>query len=364
MERKVIQLLNLLDRNAFEAHLLGLEGFYGNPGDYLEADVKTHSLRKKEGVHPGLVFTLAGILRRERVDIVHSHNWPTFFHTVLAAKLARVPVIVHGEHGRESQEVDRKWKSRLARKFLYARTDQVVTVAQDLKDIVVREFGVPPGKVKVIPNGVDLDKFENLPEAAALREKFGLPKEGPLIGTIAHLRPVKDMPTLFRAFAAVFRKRRDACLVVAGTAEAPDDPVHREVERLIREGGLEGNVRFLGQTAEAPALLSILSVYVNSSLTEGMSNTILEAMAAGVPVVATSVGGNPELVRDGENGYLFPARDDGTCALKILQLLENPGLGRDMGRRSRARVLEKHSFARMIRENEDMYRTLASGRIR
>ncbi len=360
MERKVIQLLNHLDRNRFELHLMSLEGFYGNPLDYLNADIKLHSLQKRAGVHPVLALQMAKIFRRERIDIVHSHNWPTLFHSVVAAELARVPSKVHGEHGQESKEVHHTLKALWARKILYGRVGQVVAVAKDLKALLTREFGVSPEKIKVIENGVDIGKFANLPSVEEIRKNFNLPSDGPLIGSIAHLRPVKDVPTLIRAFVRVLKKHPNASLVVAGAPEEPGDPVHAQVERLIQEADAGSRIFFIGQTENVPALLSALSIYVNSSLTEGMSNTILEAMAAGLPVIASDVGGNPELVVPDQTGYLFPAQNDQTLAARILELLENPEQGHTMGKKGRARVEERHGFKRMLTENAAMYAELAS----
>ncbi len=354
-ERKVIQLLNKIDRNRFIPSMVSMTDFWEKRSDYLSQDIICFALNKKEGIHFTLVFKLAKIFRKNNISIVHSHNWPTLFHTVLAAKMARVPVIIHGEHGRDTKELDRSWKRTLIKKKLFQLVNKMVVVAEDLKQILKNEYGVNESKIEFIPNGVDIDRFEVSRFPDNVQEKYNIRPSTKVIATIAKLRPVKDIPTLIKAFRIIYNKVNDSKLIIAGSTDGGHEKWLQEVKNLIRSYNLEHTVLFPGNIANIPEFLSVVDVYVNSSVSEGMSNTILEAMTARVPVVASRVGGNVELVRNGETGYLFKVEDEHDCADKVLKILQDPFLRKKMGENARRIIEEQYDIKSMVKHNEDIY---------
>lgn len=354
-EKKVIQLLHHLDRSQFVTYLLSLTDFWEDPRDYLDADISTFYLNKQPGIQWRLVFTLATVLRGNQIDIIHSHNWTTLFHSVLAARLARTPVIIHGEHGRDTKELDQSWKRTVLKKKLFQLTDKMVVVAGELKDILINEYGVEESKIEFIPNGVEIERFNSVGYHNGLREKFNIKPSTKVLATVAKLRPVKDIPTLIKMFKIIHDQIDDSRLIIAGSTDGAHDSWLREVNNLVSSMQLQNDIIFSGNVDNIPEFLSIVDLYVNTSVSEGMSNTILEAMTAKRPVVASRVGGNMELVRDGITGYLFEAENEKDCAEKALKILTDPKLGFKMGEAARRIVEEQHDMETMIKRNENLY---------
>ncbi|HKZ05053.1 MAG TPA: glycosyltransferase [Methylomirabilota bacterium] len=359
MEHGVIKQVNRLDPARFAPSVCCLAFQREETRGVLDPRVRVHELRKATGRDLGLVPRLAACLRRERVGVVHSHNWQTFFYTVAAAALAGVPARVHGLHGREAEAPPPR-QVRLSR-WLARRVSRLIAVSSDLGRELVKEWGVPAERVTVIPNGVDLDGFAHPGPVEPIREELRLAPEHRVIMTVGGLRPVKDYPTLIRAFARVHAVRREARLVIVGGERGGGR--QDELEALAASLGVGPMVLFLGVRLDINRLLALSDVYVNSSVFEGMSNTVLEAMAASRPVVATDVGGNPELVRDGVSGYLVPPRDEAALAARLTELLADPGLAKAQGAAGRALVESEHAMARMVTAYEDCYEDLVGRRV-
>jgi sugar transferase (PEP-CTERM/EpsH1 system associated) len=358
MEHGVIKQVNRLDAARFAPSICCLAFQRDETRAVLNPRVPVRELRKAAGRNLGLVPRLAACFRRERVDIVHSHNWQTFFYTVAAAALARVPLRVHGLHGREAEPPSAR-QIRLSR-WLARHVSRLLAVSGDLGRELVTAWGVPAERVSVIANGVDLDGFARPGPVEALRETLGLAPEHRVIMSVGGLRPVKDYPTLIRAFARVRAVRPEARLVIVGGERGGGN--QGELEALAVSLGVGPMVLFPGVRQDINDLLALSDVYVNSSVFEGMSNTILEAMAASRPVVATDVGGNPELVRDGISGYLVPPRDPSALAGRLVDLLADPSLAKAQGAAGRALVESEHAIGRMVTAYEDCYEDLVGRR--
>jgi sugar transferase (PEP-CTERM/EpsH1 system associated) len=351
MEAGVIKVVNRLDRARFAPSICCLRQQGPETRDLLAPDVPVHALDKPEGRDLKVILRLAGLLRRERVDVVHSHNWPTFLFTWAAARLAGVPVVIHGEHGHESS--GRQSRRRLfVRSWLGKRVTRLTAVARDLAREIVETWGIAAERVTVIVNGVDLARFDVPHPVAALRRELSLPEAARVVLTVGGLRPVKDLPTAIRGLARLLRSVPDARLVVVGSNWTGLQP---ELESLARALGVADRVIFAGLRHDVPALLALCDVYVNSSRFEGMSNTILEAMTAARPVVATRVGGNPELVTDGVSGFLVPVGDDLRLAERLEQILRDPALAARMGAAGRRRVEREHRLDGMVGRYADLY---------
>ena len=352
MEYGVIKLLNRLDPARFTPMVCCLRSQADETKPLLCPSVSVFALGKRPGHDFGVIRRLAALLHRERVDIVHSHNWPTFFDAVVAATLARVPVLVHGEHGRENQAA-LPWRRRLLSRFLARGVSRLVAVSRNISCELLDEWKVKPEWISEIPNGVDTEVFGQAYDLGALRRAFALTPENRVVMTIGGFRPVKDYPTLLRAFALLYRTMPEARLMLVG--RSPDNHMQGQLETLANELGIREVVRFPGTRHDTPQLLALCDVYVNSSVYEGMSNTILEAMAARKPVVATAVGGTPDLVCDQLTGVLVPPGNDHALAERLEILLSDPARAQTMGAAGRERVLRNHSMARMIQAYSDLY---------
>jgi sugar transferase (PEP-CTERM/EpsH1 system associated) len=319
----------------------------------LPAGVAVHALVKRSGVDPATLGRLALLLCRLKPDIVHTRNWATF-GAVPAARLAGVRTVVHGEHGRDGGDPDglhprRRWRRRLA-----PLVTRFVTVSDDLRRWLVEEVKVPAAKVVRIHNGVDTTRFAPVAEGRQPRA-VGMGAEEIIVGTVGRLDPVKDQAGLVRAFARLAGSHPRARLLVVG-----DGPCRRELEALA-EKLVPGRVVFTGERSDIPTLLQSIDVFVLPSLGEGISNTLLEAMATGLPIVATRVGGNPELVEDGVNGTLVARRDPVALAAAIARYLDDALLRAIHGKASRERALVRFSLDRMCAAYAALYDELTGG---
>jgi sugar transferase (PEP-CTERM/EpsH1 system associated) len=298
---------------------------------------------------------MARLFRVLRPDIVHSRNW-SCVDAIVGARLAGVPIVVHGEHGRDAIDPHgRNTRRRIGRRVLGPFVTQFVTVSQDLERWLVEDVGVPARKVVSICNGVDTKRFSPGAREAA-RLALGIGVEGFVVGTVARLDPVKDQIGMIQAFKEVASDPR-ALLVIAG-----DGPARPELERAISTLGLEERVRLLGERNDVPQVLAALDVFVLGSVGEGISNTILEAMATGLPVIATRVGGNPELVVDEATGLLVEPRRPDRLGAMMRRYLENPELGTRHGRAARERATSQFSLDRMVGAYGDLYVRLVRAR--
>ena len=264
------------------------------------------------------------------------------------ATVLRPARLLFTEHGRLADAPPSR-KRYMANQALRLRADRVFTVSADLKAHLVRE-GFRPDRVEVLYNGIDIRPAPGPSERDAARRTLGLPCDAYVALTVGRLDPVKDYAGLVRAFAQVVPRRPDARLVLIG--DGPERPV---IERAIAECGLGSAVLLAGHREDVHALLPAADVFVNSSEFEGVSLTILEGMAACLPVVATDVGGTPEIVSPA-TGVLVPARNAGALAAAILALAADPDGRRALGSAGRRTAEERFSLDRMIGQYLAVYR--------
>lgn len=303
------------------------------------------------------LFRLANIMRRYRPHIVHTRNWGAI-EAVAAARLAGVPAVVHSEHG---YEVDMlaglPLRRRLFRRASYAMADSVFALTKELRNFHARQVWMSPDKVSVIYNGVDTARFFPSSETRiAMRKELGLPLESIVVGSVGRLVPIKDHQTLLKAAALLAATGIDFRVLLVGSGP------EREKLQNLATGRLAGRVCFAGDSNRVPEMLNAMDVFVLPSLGEGMSNTLLEAMACGLPVVATNVGGNPEVIEDNINGWLFPPGDAGLLADKLTILARDNKLIHQLGTAARRRCIETFSLSLMLDTYRSFYLNLAARR--
>lgn len=337
LEKLLVEFARHADRARFDLRFLTL----GGPG-HLTAEIEAlgwpvHALGMPTGLRPRAVLALARRFRRDRVDVVHTHSEGPLIYAVPAARLAGVRRVIHTRHhgpdlGNNSP------RARRAVALLARWVDRVVCVADAGARAVVTE-GVPADRVVTVWNGIDVDRFAYTGPRPA----------GPAV-IVARLVAEKDHATLLRAWSLVAAVDPDFRLEIAG-----DGPCLTELTFLAGSLGLGDRVRFLGRVDDVPGLLGRASLLVLSSTMEGISLTLLEAMARGLPVVATRVGGNPEVVVDGTSGLLVPPNSPADLAAALLSLRRDPVLGLRMGRAGRARAERAFDVRRTVASYEDLY---------
>jgi sugar transferase (PEP-CTERM/EpsH1 system associated) len=292
---------------------------------------------------------LTRLFRSLRPDIVHTRNW-TCIDAIVAARLARVPVVIQGEHGRDATDpTGRNWRRQRVRRMLAPLVTQFVTVSRDLARWLIEDVRVPARKVRTIYNGVDTCSFSPGDREAA-RRGLGVPDGWKVVGTVGRLDPVKDHEGLIQAFARV-PQDGPVLLVLVG-----DGPLRARLATAVARLDLQDRIRILGDRDDIPLLLRSFDVFVLPSVGEGVSNALLEAMATGLPVVATQVGGNQELVQEGVTGRLVEARCPEALADVITAYVKNTELARRHGAAGRVRVEREFSLTRMLAAYEELYR--------
>ncbi|MBI2469458.1 MAG: glycosyltransferase [Candidatus Rokubacteria bacterium] len=326
-------------------------------------EYRIRSLRRPHTIWEQL--RLARDLRRERIDIVHTYNFYANVFAIPAARLARVPVVVASIRDMGAYLTPVK---KHVQRFVCRWADCVLVNGEAVRQWLVAER-FEPAKIAVIRNGIDLSRFRGKANGGAVRDALRVPRDVPLVAVVARLHPLKGIEYFLEAAAIVARRFPDARFLLVGDAFTirndaivSDVAYRRELERRASRLGLDGRVVFTGSRLDVPELLSEVAVSVLPSLSEGLPNAVLESMAAGVPVVATRVGGTPEAVEDGVTGLLVPPRDAEALTRAISSLLENPDLAARVGATGRERVTAHFSLERMVRETESLYaRLLASG---
>lgn len=292
---------------------------------------------------------LEALIERHAIDILHTHHLQSLVHASLAHRPGRRWRWVHTEQIRPDVDAGySRWLVRIGR-WLLSRPD-VVTGASDAVAAYLREAGVAPDHVRVIYNCVDVRRFGQTHDGAAKRRELAIPAEAWVVGMVGSLRPQKNHAALLRAFAELLPAVPEAWLVLVGDGERRG-PLEAFAETLA----VRDRVRFLGTRLDVPALYAMFDAYCLPSHYEGMPFSVLEAMSAGKPVVATRVVGIQEVIADGETGLLVPPSDPGALAQALLRLRRDPGLGQRLADAARTYV---HAHARledMVERYADLY---------
>ena len=291
------------------------------------------------------LWRLYRLLRRERPTILHTWMYHANIPGRVLGRLTGIPIIVNSERTMGMESRWRYWVNRMTDLW----TDRVVCVSQQVADFVVNHIGIPQDKVIVIPNGIETLDFERLPDKGQARTDLGLPLDPVLVGTVARLDSVKRVDVLLHALTSL----PQVYSLIVG-----EGPKRASLLALSKRLDLTDRVRLVGHQENVSAWLAALDVFVLSSDWEGMPNALLEAMAAGLPVVATAVGGIPDVVVEGVNGFLVPPRDPTSLAQAITRMLDDPDRRHRMGQAGRKRAIEHFSAERMVERTQNLYEQL------
>ena len=358
LEALVAQLAEAFDPSRFElsACVIDEVGCFGE--QLRERGYAVHNLKKGPGVPPSVWFRLARILRHERIDVIHAHNFQALFLGLPAAKLARRTALVYTCHG----DIFRKTSRAIwTEPWLARRADAITAISYSSRAELVEAGVCKPDDVIVIPNGIDASKCMGaareppLPRyrRAGLTE-LGLPPDGPVLGACSRIAAGKGIDRLIDAMPKVIEFFPNASALIAG-----DGPLLGEMRELAAERGVAERVFFAGYSDDVPRLMALMDIFVLASDTEGLSMALLEAMASGVPAVATAVGDNPVAIIDGETGRIIDLERVGTLPDVLIEVLSDSEGLLEMGRRARKRAVEHYSQQKMIEGYENLFVELA-----
>jgi glycosyltransferase involved in cell wall biosynthesis len=325
----------------------------GTLGDELRAEgFAVEVLGRRPGLDWRCGLKLARLLRRERVDLVHAHQYTPFFYGIAARLLTRRPPVLFTEHGRHFPDYPRR-KRMIVNRLLIEGRDRIVGVGEAVRQALIHNEGISASRVGVIYNGIDVDRFPARGDQEAIRRELGLAATDLVVLQVARLDYLKDHATAVRTIQRVAARRPDARLVLVG-----DGPEREAISGLVNQLGLSEHVLFLGLRSDIPRLLRAADLLLLTSISEGIPLTLIEGMAAGLPVVSTDVGGTSEVVVAEETGLLAPAKDDDALARAVLRLGEDAALRRHLGQRGQERARALFSEARMHGHYLDLYREM------
>jgi glycosyltransferase involved in cell wall biosynthesis len=351
-ERQVVNLVKNHDRSRFDVHL----ACFRRAGPLLhEVDNSDVALSEYPITTLPSLKTLAQqarfvrYLRAHRIRVVHSFGFYANIFAIPAARIAGVALVVAsirdtGDHLTRAQKALQKSVCRAA--------DHVLVNAQAVRDVLVTG-GYDPKRITIIRNGIDVGRFSDRPSDPTVRPSLGLPGAGPLVAVFARLNRLKGLEYFLDAAALLRDRFEEARFLIVGDSISSE--YREDLENRAQALGLGDRIVFAGFRSDVPLLLAEVTISVLPSLAEGLSNVVLEAMVAGVPVVATAVGGTTELIEDGVSGLLVPPRDAGALAEAIGGLLADPERGQRIGRAGRQAARERFSLQSTVEQTERLY---------
>ncbi|HEV3438059.1 MAG TPA: glycosyltransferase [Gemmata sp.] len=323
--------------------------------EMIRSGIELVCFNRKPGRDWGVSRRLAGAIEDRQIEVIHAHQYSPFFYAALARPLCLFrPRLILTEHGRHYPDYVSPLRRAVNRLVLDRLADAVTACCRFSAEGLTRTDGFAGARIETIENGIEVDDYGPPESKTRAKEKVGLDPSRKYIVHVARHHPVKDQPTLLRAFAMAASNLPDVDLLMVG-----DGPLRSELENLVIDLRIVDRVRFLGIRADIPDLMRAADLFVLTSLSEAASLTLMEAMASGLPVVVTAVGGNPEIVRHEREGLLFPRGDAAGCAAAVCRVFAESEFAERLGAAGRARVLERYQLSRTVEQYYRLYCQLA-----
>lgn len=353
LENGIVNIINGLDANLYTHSIVTLNGHSEKFAARLNRPVKIYCLDKKPGKDLHVFIRAYKLFRQLQPDIVHTRNFATI-ELQLSAFLASVPYRIHGEHGWDIQDPKGDVKKyQVMRKLLSLIIHKFVPLSQDLERYLTTRVGIAAKKINRICNGVNIERFKTVTPTKGTGFEWAS-DEAFIIGAVGRLEKIKDHFNLIKAYGLTTQTDKSSYqnsrLVIAGEGSQ-----RAELEKLIHNEKLENNVVLLGDRSDIPQIMKHFNLFVLPSKAEGISNTILEAMACDLPVVATNVGGNPDLVDDNVTGKIVPSEDPLSLSNAMLNYLQDKALAKQHGIAGGQRVKTNFSIEAMLQNYDDLY---------
>jgi sugar transferase (PEP-CTERM/EpsH1 system associated) len=360
LENGIVNLINHMPAQAYRHAVLALTEVTDFRHRIQRTDVEFFALHKPPGHGVWQYPKLFKLLRQLRPHIVHSRNLAAL-EVQVPAWAAGVPVRIHGEHGRDVGDLDGNNVTYQRMRRIYKPfVHRYIALSRDLDDYLVHKVHVPPSKITQAYNGVDTDRFCPAPDGKqAIAGCPFDPAQHWLLGTVGRMQTVKDQTLLAQAFVQALQMdptlKQRLRLIMVG-----DGPLRAQAQGILEAAGVAGLAWLPGERNDVADIMRGLHAFVLPSLAEGISNTILEAMASALPVIATAVGGNADLVEQPETGCIVPAANVDAMAREVAKLANDPENSENMGRAGRQRVLKAFSMQAMVATYQGVYDSMAA----
>jgi len=353
---KVIADITLgIDKREFESHTWCLSSGGSIANELQEKGASVRILGISSYFNPLNILKLATLLKKVKPDIVHTHGYFASVIGRIAAKYAHVPILFNHVH---STYWEYKKRNFFIEKLLSKYTQKIICCSEAVREFVTNNEKIDPSKTVVIYNGVDEERFSHFNNISSIREEIGIEPNDPILGTVSSLAPHKGHLYMIQAAPKILEAFSSTKFLFVG-----DGVLKEELENQVKNLDITSNVIFTGTRKNIPELLNLMDIFVlPSSSREGLGIAIIEAMAAEKPVVATDIGGIPEVVENGKTGILVPPKNPEALAQAIIELLNNPGKAEEMGRLGRLRIKDTFTTKKMISCIENLYRNSFSQR--
>ena len=355
-ERVIYNLVENTDRSKYDVSILCLDQPIGPFGLRLkEKGYQIDALRRKQGLDFSLIKTVRDYVIAHNINVLHCHQYTPYIYGLFSSIFTPAKAIFT-EHGRFYP--DRRRMKRIFFNPILARlTPSITSISSATKEALVRYENIPGNRVRVIYNGIEDSNHTRLKSASDVKRSWGIGERGFVLGTVARLDSIKNHPLMIRALKRILEKYPETFLIIVG-----DGPERKGLEELTSELGIEGQVIFTGFQEDTHLFYGIMDIFLLTSFSEGTAMTLLEAMAAGLPCIVTNVGGNPEIVKGGETGFIIPREDEEALSDKICTVLGDNALRKKMGQAARKRFEERFTVEKMVKAYEKIYDEIAMSR--
>lgn len=349
LEKVVLNLAKYLDGELFNLSICCLDEFGGLEQDFREFDVDLVLVKRREIGTGFIILTkLMRLIKDKEIDVIHAHNFSPSFYAAIAGRLCNVSNIVTTYHNRRFFE-EISSKRVFAFRALCHLNHETTFVSNDAREIAINTCKIPHNKVSVIHNGIDTNEFRPRQKSRSLLDEFDL-RDKIIIGSVGRLSKEKNILKLLRAYTHVRDKIESIRLLIVGDGPEKADLIE-EAKRL----DISSHVIFAGYRENIAELLNTMDIFVMTSSTEGISLTLLEAMATQKAVIATRVGGNPEVIRDGHTGILVAPNDLGSLLYNLNLLIQDDDKRKQLGYNAREAIIEKFSIEKMVNKYGNHY---------
>jgi len=347
LQQVVVNLCRTIDRETFDVSVLCLRKLGSLVPEVERLGIKVNMIPQKRNTDYIAFMKVARMLRQERIQVIHTHNTQPFVDGTLAAMLSGVRTIVHTDHARDFPD---KRRYMLAERLMSHFAYKVVGVSDHTSKNLIQYLKIPARKIITIPNGIDGSRFADEIDKPAKRQELGIPGDGPIIGVGVRLDQQKGLTYLLQAMPMIVRQVPGTTLVIAG-----EGPIEYELKCQAAEMGLTGSVKWIGPRLDIPDLLKLFDLYVLPSNWEGLPVCLIEAMAAGCPIVTTDVGGVRTAIQSGYNGILLAPKDPQGLAKETVRLLLDSRTRQIYAANGRRLFEQRFTAEKMTRAYERLY---------
>jgi len=353
-ERLVCNIVSKLDRKIFNP---SIAWFFGDEilDEFKKLDVPLYHIPKVKRFDVGAMRILGNVIRQDNIDLVNAHHFMPLVYSFYGCKIANRQKLIYTEHsGLEIEKLSRKWKA--AGRYLLGRSDRAIGVSPEVTKQIQRTFKLSSDKTVSIRNGVAVELFENNREKVCLKTSLGIKNDEVIVGIVANFHKIKNHMFLLRAFNEISKDgwRSKLLLVGQGFANISEN-AEPKIRKYIAENRLGENVLTLGYRTDIPELLACMDIFCLTSLNEGLPISLIEAMAAGLPVVGTNVDGIRDLIIPNKNGFLVEQGDVEGLKKALLLLLQDESMRRSMGQESRNLAFSSYSLDRCVQDYQNLF---------